>query len=148
MTDKKIIQKIVVAGAVLHNGKILILQRHANESVYPNMWELPSGKREAMETSGDALLREVREEAGIDVTVVMPFSVFEYQIEKPDEIRDTTQINFLVRPVGDFVEVTLSSEHQKYQWITSSEASDYGVTEETGNVIRKAFETAELLERK
>ena len=132
---KNIIQKIVLAGAVLRDNKILILKRHQNESVYPNMWELPSGKREPLETSAQGLLREVKEESGLAVSIVMPYHVFEYQIEKEHEIRDTTQINFLVSaPQND--NVVLSNEHQAFRWITPEEIDQYNATEETKKVIQ------------
>lgn len=145
--EKNIIQKIVLAGAVLRGNKILILQRHANESVYPNMWELPSGKREPLETSAQGLLREVQEEAGLTVSILMPYYVFEYKIEKEIEIRDTTQINFLVSS-DENAEVLLSEEHQAFKWISVDEVDQYNVTEETKKVIQKAFEVQILLEKK
>lgn len=137
--NKKIVQKIVLGGVVLRDGKVLILQRHKNEDVYPNMWELPSGKRELLEPSENSLIREVREETGLDVKIVTPFSVFDYQIEKPDEIQDSTQINFLVTPVNN-AGVVLSDEHQVFAWIKPEELDQYGLTDATKNVIRKAFE--------
>jgi 8-oxo-dGTP diphosphatase len=136
--NKKIVQKIVLGGVVIKDGKILILQRHKDEDVYPNMWELPSGKREPLEPSETSLIREVREETGLDVKIIMPFSVFDYQIEKPDEIRDSTQINFLVTPVSN--NVVLSEEHQAFAWITKDEIDQYELTEATKGVIKKAFE--------
>lgn len=139
--NKKITQKIVLGGAVIRDGKILILQRHKNEDVYPNIWELPSGKREPLEPSENSLIREVREEAGLTVSIILPFSVFDYQIEKPDEIRDSTQINFLVVPTDD-AGVVLSGEHQAFAWIISQEIDQYELTDATKNVIRKAFEIA------
>jgi len=136
--QKKIVQKIVLGGVVIKDGKILILQRHKDEDVYPNMWELPSGKREPIEPSETSLIREVREETGLDVKIIMPFSVFDYQIEKPDEIRDSTQINFLVAPLSD--NIILSEEHQSFAWITKEEIDKYELTEATKGVIKKAFE--------
>lgn len=136
--QKKIVQKIVLGGVVIKDGKILILQRHKDEDVYPNMWELPSGKREPLEPSETQLIREVREETGLDVKIIMPFSVFDYQIEKPDEIRDSTQINFLVAPFSD--NIILSEEHQSFAWITKEEIDKYELTEATKGVIKKAFE--------
>ena len=137
--NKKIVQKIVLGGVVMKDGRVLILQRHKNEDVYPNMWELPSGKREPLEPSENSLIREVREESGLDVKTVIPFSVFDYQIEKPDEIRDSTQINFLVTPAND-KDVVLSEEHQAFAWIIKEEIDKYDLTEATKNVIQKAFE--------
>lgn len=142
--NKKIIQKIVLGGVVIKEGKILILQRHKDEDIYPNMWELPSGKREPLEPSEDSLIREVKEEAGLEVNILMPFSVFDYQIEKPDEIRDSTQVNFLVTPANN-AQVELSKEHQAFAWVTKDEIDKYELTDATKNVIRKAFEVAAKL---
>ncbi len=144
MIQKQVTQKIVLGGVVIKDGKILILQRHKDEDIYPNMWELPSGKREPLEPSEDSLIREVKEEAGLDVKIIMSFSVFDYQIEKPDEIRDSTQVNFLVTPANN-AEVKLSGEHQAFAWITKDEIDKYELTDATKNVIKKAFEVAAKL---
>jgi len=136
--EKKIIQKIVVGGVVFKNGKALILQRHKDEDTYPNMWELPSGKREFLESSENALVREIHEETGLTVKPLMPFSVFEYQVEKPNEIRDSTQINFLVALVKD-QDLVLSTEHQAFAWIELQEIDQYDLTKTTKEVIRRAF---------
>src|SRR5687768_14110960 len=89
---KQIVQKVVVGGVVIKDNKILIIQRSADEDNYPNLWELPSGKREDFESSEVAVVREVKEETGLTVKVVKPISVFEFKNEKPNEIRDVTQI--------------------------------------------------------
>lgn len=136
--NKRIVQKVVLGGVVVRDGKVLILQRHKDERIYPNMWELPSGKREELESSEAALLREVREESGLEVDIVAPISTFEYKVEDANEIRDYTQINFLVRPV-DAKEVVLSGEHQAFAWVTPVELARYNLTEATKGVIKKAF---------
>lgn len=138
MINKPITQKIVLAGVVFNKqGKALILQRNENEDIYPGMWELPSGKREFFESSHDTLVREIGEEAGLDIEVVQPCSVFEYKIEKPNEIRDSTQINFIV--TSNTSEVKLSGEHQNYAWVSKDEINKYGVSDETKKVIQLAF---------
>ncbi len=135
---KTVIQKIVVAGLVAHQGKILIIQRSSDDDVFPNLWELPSGKREFFERSEDAAVREVKEETGIDVKTVMPVSVFEFKVEKPNEIRDATQISFLVKPIGK-PKVKLSNEHQSFTWITENELNTFNLSSETRDTISKAF---------
>ena len=86
MNHKTIIQKIVLGGVIIKNNKVLILQRNKDEDIFPNMWELPSGKKEPLETSENSLIREIKEETGLDIKIAMPFFVFDYQIEKPEEI--------------------------------------------------------------
>jgi mutator protein MutT len=58
----------VSAGLVFRNGKLLITQRHA-DSHLGGLWEFPGGKREPNETFEECLIRELREELGIEVEV-------------------------------------------------------------------------------
>ncbi len=55
----------VVCAILEQDGKILLAQRplHADQ---PSLWEFAGGKVEAGETQPDALVRELREELGIE----------------------------------------------------------------------------------
>lgn len=137
--DKKIIQGVAVGAVIVKNNAVLILQRHKNERTYPEMWELPSGKKEHLESVENAVVREVKEEAGLDVAVEGVSSVFNYQIEKESEIRDVTQVNFLVKMIGE-ERVVLSGEHQAFVWVGKDDLEKYSLSEETKRVIMKALE--------
>ena len=136
--DKKIVQVKVVAGAVISDNKVLIIQRSSDESLYPNMLELPSGIREPLEPTDQALMREINEETGLNIGIIKILSVFDYQIEKEDEIRDATQINYLMKPAGE-ANVKISSEHQNYTWISMDEIDNYDIAKETKNVIKEVL---------
>jgi mutator protein MutT len=56
----------VSAGLVFREGKLLITQRHADAHL-GGLWEFPGGKRETCETFEKCLVRELREELGIEV---------------------------------------------------------------------------------
>lgn len=58
----------VVAAIIERDGKILIAQRPAH-SDQAGLWEFAGGKVEADESQPQALVRELREELGIDATV-------------------------------------------------------------------------------
>jgi mutator protein MutT len=58
----------VSAALIFQNGKLLITQRRA-DSHLGGFWEFPGGKREANETFEQCLIREIREELGIDISV-------------------------------------------------------------------------------
>ena len=58
----------VAAALIFRNGKILITQRHANAHL-GGLWEFPGGKREPHETFEECLVREIREELGVDISV-------------------------------------------------------------------------------
>jgi 8-oxo-dGTP diphosphatase len=58
----------VSAALVFHKGKLLITQRHAGAHL-GGLWEFPGGKRDPNETFEQCLVRELREELGIEVEV-------------------------------------------------------------------------------
>jgi mutator protein MutT len=58
----------VAAGLVFRDRKLLITQRYS-EAHLGGLWEFPGGKREPGETFEECLLRELREELGVEVIV-------------------------------------------------------------------------------
>jgi 8-oxo-dGTP diphosphatase len=58
--------RVVVAGAVLRDGRLLAARRSAPPEL-AGRWELPGGKVEPGESEEEALVRELREELGIQV---------------------------------------------------------------------------------
>lgn len=62
-TDKKILP-VVIAG-VFHNEKLLLINR--KKAPYNAKWGLIGGKIEFAETIQEAIIREIKEEAGISV---------------------------------------------------------------------------------
>lgn len=55
----------VVAGVLERNGTLLICRRRADQP-HPLKWEFPGGKLEPGESPHAALIRELREELGIE----------------------------------------------------------------------------------
>jgi 8-oxo-dGTP diphosphatase len=62
------LRKLVVAGVIVRDGRVLITQRTATQSLALK-WEFPGGKVEPGEAPVDALIRELREEIGVTVRV-------------------------------------------------------------------------------
>ncbi|PVE12105.1 DNA mismatch repair protein MutT [Streptomyces scopuliridis RB72] len=60
---------MVVAGAVYDRGRLLAARRSAPPEV-AGRWELPGGKLEPGETPEQALVRELREELGVETEPV------------------------------------------------------------------------------
>ena len=58
----------VSAALIFRGGKLLITQRHAKAHL-GGRWEFPGGKRETGETFEAALVREIREELGVEIVV-------------------------------------------------------------------------------
>ncbi|MFF9346194.1 (deoxy)nucleoside triphosphate pyrophosphohydrolase [Streptomyces sp. NPDC014734] len=58
--------RVVVAGAVYDRGRLLAARRSAPPEL-AGRWELPGGKVEPGESDEQALVRELREELGVEV---------------------------------------------------------------------------------
>ncbi|MDT4938644.1 MAG: 8-oxo-dGTP diphosphatase [Pseudonocardiales bacterium] len=60
--------RIVVAAAIIRKGRVLAARR-ALPAELAGQWEFPGGKVEPGELEVDALVREIREELGVEIAV-------------------------------------------------------------------------------
>ncbi|MBT3280988.1 MAG: (deoxy)nucleoside triphosphate pyrophosphohydrolase [Campylobacteraceae bacterium] len=69
----------VVAAIIMHNNKILCMQRGPSKYNYiSNKYEFPGGKIEENETEINALIREIKEELIIDISVEKKFIIVDH----------------------------------------------------------------------
>jgi 8-oxo-dGTP diphosphatase len=67
----------VVAGILERDGRVLICQRRADQA-HALKWEFPGGKIEGDETPEAALIRELREELGIEASGASEIARYEF----------------------------------------------------------------------
>lgn len=102
----------VVVGAVIRDGNAVLLLRRPQTDFMGGIWELPSGKTEPGETLQAALIREVAEETGLQVTAITAYlGHFDYQSASGNHSR---QFSFAVE-VADPEPVRLT-EHDGFDW--------------------------------
>lgn len=70
---------LVTAAIIRKNDKVLITQRLSDAANEPNKWEFPGGKKEAHETLEESLIREVKEELGIDILLGHMYATTQHQ---------------------------------------------------------------------
>ncbi|MFI7213272.1 NUDIX domain-containing protein [Micromonospora maritima] len=58
---------VVVCGALVENGAVLLVHRSPTRRAYPDLWDLPGGHVEAGESERQALAREMFEELGLRI---------------------------------------------------------------------------------
>ncbi|MBQ8198287.1 MAG: NUDIX domain-containing protein [Lachnospiraceae bacterium] len=77
---------LTVLGVVVRpDGKFLITQRVMTKAWAPGWWEVSGGAAMAGEESRDAVIREVKEETGLDVSGCAGGYMFSYHRENPGE---------------------------------------------------------------
>lgn len=78
-------RRIAVVAAVLQqpDGRFLLAQRPQGK-VYAGYWEFPGGKVEPGETPLQALVRELHEELGIEVTAAYPWLIRDFDYDHAD----------------------------------------------------------------
>lgn len=107
----------VVAAILERDGKILLAQRPAHAD-QPGMWEFAGGKVESGESQPQALVRELREELGIEAVVGQ--YVASHQREVSGRI-----IHLHAWHVPDYQGELHAHEHQQLVWCLPEEALAY-----------------------
>ena len=72
---------------VIHrsDGRFLITKRADTKAWAPGLWEVSGGAAQAGEASSEAVVREVKEETGLDVSSCKDGYKFTYRRENPEE---------------------------------------------------------------
>lgn len=96
-----------------------VLQNETKQS-----WDIPGGRIEPQESLASALAREVKEEIGVDITGT-PELLNTQDIFVP--AKDLHVVRLTYRLDFDPSTITLSDEHQNFQWLTLGEAKGISV---------------------
>ncbi|WP_423409293.1 NUDIX domain-containing protein [Heyndrickxia sp. MSNUG] len=105
-----------VKGVIINAGKVLILKRSEDEEVGGGSWENVGGKIEFGEELEAALMREVKEETGLDIIVerILYATTF-----KTNPKRQIVLLTYLCTTDG--TEISLSTEHMDYLWASEDQ---------------------------
>jgi 8-oxo-dGTP pyrophosphatase MutT (NUDIX family) len=107
-------QKLAVYGAVIREGKALLLHRKE-----PDVWEFPGGNIKFGEHPQHAALREVKEETGLQVSVS---GVLIGSIVRPDGVHEICLV-YLCNP--QTAQVRLGEpDHLEYGWFSLKDVKE------------------------
>ena len=106
------------------NGRCLLLKRSMKSKGNPGKWDLPGGKVDKGENFDEALLREVREETGITISL-------EHVIGAGESETATHRVAYLFMN-GTLIDGTvhLSDEHIDHTWVDMRELLSMDICEQ------------------
>lgn len=119
----------VAVGVILKQQQIFITKRDENLH-QGGKWEFPGGKKEANETMAQALVRELDEEVGIQVTQQQELMLIEHDYGDKQVILD-------VRLVTEFDGEAHGKEGQQGLWVAIDELQNYQFPEANKIILQK-----------
>jgi 8-oxo-dGTP diphosphatase len=125
----------VIARAVICNrtGRILVLHRSTVPRSRPLTWDLPGGRVEFGENPYETVEREVKEEAGIDITDLRVLDITSNVT--PHHFHG---IGIAFSAQYDNVQpIVLSFEHDDYKWVTFEEFQTLDTPEKYRLLVEK-----------
>lgn len=112
----------VVAAAVMNAGQQILIARRGEHETYAGQWEFPGGKIETGETPVNALVRELKEELGLDVDpasmvslgkITHAYTPYDVQLEV-----------FIVQWSG---QVIVLADHSEMAWVSVSDLQSHNL---------------------
>lgn len=134
-TSKRLL--LVAAAAMMdETGRVLIAQRPQNKSL-GGLWEFPGGKVEPGESPEQALVRELKEELGVDVAVDAP-SPFAFASHAYEDFHLLMPLYTITHWQGE----PAAHEAQALAWVKPSELNNYAMPPADVGLVARLIEAA------
>jgi len=134
-----------VGGVVVHQGRVLLVQR--GREPLKGQWSLPGGLVEVGESLEAAVIREVEEEAGLDVKPVELIELLDRIHREGERVRYHYVIaDYLCRVTGG--ELRAASDADAVRWVERAEWSSHSalvLDPVTVRVIEAGWQRARVL---
>ena len=118
----------VVCAIIFKENKILATQ-HKRHPVHQSKWEFPGGKIEPGESKQEAIVREIKEELELDISVLEVLNPIEYSYPH-QKIRLIPLVCTITN--GEI----LLQQHQNYQWLDLEQLFELDLCEADKELIR------------
>ena len=117
----------VVAAIIKKDNHFLIVKRNRKKHLGLK-WEFPGGKVQENETFEEALIREIKEELNIKISLQDKIAEEKYKDEKIDIVLHY----FLCTQESGTIEL---NEHEDLAWVEKKDFDKYNFAEGDGNIL-------------
>ena len=111
---------LVATSIIKNESEEILLLKRSHDSSYEDFWQLPEGKIEMREKPRDAIIREMKEETGLEVKIEE--MVFTQDWEFSYEKGSVWFKRFIFRTKALDGKIKLSHEHTDYKWVKPEDA--------------------------
>ncbi|MBQ9121791.1 MAG: NUDIX hydrolase [Clostridia bacterium] len=130
---------IRITGILIENNEILLVQQKLSDN---RNWSLPGGRLERGETLSQGLIREMKEETGLDVEIVRML----YLCDVAASFNTILHITFLLKRISGEIELPSNEFDENpihdVKFVPISELAQYGFSEKFIQVIKDGFKNA------
>jgi ADP-ribose pyrophosphatase YjhB (NUDIX family) len=127
--------EVAVGGVVVRGDDILLVLRGRGAGT--GFWSVPGGRVEFGETLVEAVVREVREETGIDVTVGRFLGWAENMGDDPEPFHYVI-LDFLAEPADPDAEPHAMDDAADARWVPRSELPVFKLVPDLADFLQKA----------
>lgn len=128
-----------LTGILIENNEILLVQQKLSDK---RNWSLPGGRLERGETLSQGLIREMKEETGLDVEIIRML----YLCDVSTSFNTILHISFLLKRVGGDIELPSNKFDENpihdVRFVPVSKLSQYGFSEKFIQIIEEGFPNA------
>ncbi len=112
---------------IVHQGKVLLLRESSQyaDGANAGRYDVPGGRIKPGQHFQESLLREIKEETGLNVSMGKPFFVNEWRPVVKGEQWQIVGTFFEVQAAADIVR--LSEDHDHFVWVEPSEFKNYNL---------------------
>ena len=110
-----------VTGVVRHKNKILILKKSSDDYNFPNRWSFCSGYIKEFESADDTVLREIKEETGLNAKILKKGKSF---LKKYHALNKEWYIMPFLCEVKS-ANIKLDHENTDFRWINQKDIIKY-----------------------
>lgn len=114
---------------IVVDGDALILRNSNTHPRWPLYNDLPGGTIEDSETVEQGLIREVKEETGIDITATIPKQLYAV-LKTKNDVTILSNLFYVTLPIRP--PVTMDYEHDQYHWVPVHEVKDVETSYQDG----------------
>lgn len=119
------VQQVSIAALIPRRSKLLVLRRSSKEVFLPGVFELPGGKVDFGESPTDGLVREVREETGLQAMAWELLDARSYMSKAGSQHNIEL---FYLTAVNESGEVRISDAHDEFRWVGAEEIDALGLS--------------------